>query len=148
MNKAKLYQYKLNKEYKLNKAKLKQEYKVKQNELNQEDPNYHEIFHRNVILQYKAEDELKKIKLNRKYLSVDDLQAIGSIYCSNIKDKETKQIIRQFGRYSFVSSHHTNNKKRINILASFINKYKNQLNEKELDSLYHVINNVTIYLSL
>jgi hypothetical protein len=80
---------------------------------------------------------------DRKYLVIDDYDSLSLIKCDNEEDQEIKKIIKEYGRLHFTKSNVMITKTRIYLLKLFIEKYKNQLNQNQLDSLNLVIKNVT-----
>lgn len=78
----------------------------------------------------------------RKSLSCWDYDAIRSIKCTVFEDKTTRRLILDFGTRCFISNSRSNNIKRFRVFQSFIEKYKNQLNEKQIDSFDLLIKNV------
>ena len=78
----------------------------------------------------------------RKSLSCWDDDAIMSIKCTDLEEQKTIRLILDFTFSSFTSQSRKNNIKRLNIFQSFIEKYKDKFNQKQIDSFDLLIKNV------
>lgn len=83
----------------------------------------------------------------RKSLSCWDIESISSIkyQITDLEDQKTRRLILDFGPRCFISNSRKNNIKRLHILQSFIEKYKDKFNQKQIDSFDLLIKNVSYF---